>query len=506
MSDLAQPTPSTMTTFATSSSMATFATPAMLSRINKRRERYSIKRSTLANTPRGRRHAAEDNPDEETRRIKQASGHEYNTRYRYQILRYRELQLAYFSSRSPAPSAVDFTSQLSTTVSTSLPPATPQAKRNYQLETSIQNRVTEQLASARNIAIRLEESSIFFGEEIADKLEDTQQPAHSNPESTEPLQTPTTPTVPEFPPQEPEEIVVPSPPVSASETSSTSLNESSETITATPPVANKKKKKKEVHNKSVAEPSKSNAFVVKPNISNMELASILNKAGIKVTIADKGKVAMAGNCAYESVWQVATKGNTVKPTPKDKEHAIMLLRHLAVARLILRLLTEESFCDLLAASTEAEDIYQYLRGQLDTKFGSADKYGSNLELHEIGVAFGFKIVVLVEEGSKETGGVLGDASTDNVICMINTRRQHMRPVFLKPTKLGELKVADIVSKTDEALRMIKETACQVTSSGSQRRLGPKVSLEEILKLVSTIRANVSQRKLFIATRSPPCSQ
>eukprot|EP00761_Pharyngomonas_kirbyi_P006732 gb/GECH01006740.1/.p1 GENE.gb/GECH01006740.1/~~gb/GECH01006740.1/.p1 ORF type:complete len:415 (+),score=104.29 gb/GECH01006740.1/:1-1245(+) len=248
----------------------------------------------------------------------------------------------------------------------------------------------------------------------------------------------------------------------------------------------KKKRKKRtqlVKVKKSQNPLHKNEFKVPKKASNDRLLKSINKISHQsFSSLKRGKVLMQGNCAYECI--LAQRADSTNPySPKEKMRLVKMLRYLAVSIILHRVLTENGFKDLLLATAEnsTNTVTSYLQEQIKTELGSSIRYGSNIELHSLGQSLNKRVIVLVEEESKEVGGSFGDETSNEILCMLNTRRQHMNPIFLEPNYTQRIEPDTVIQKLTHVLNQVFSAICDYEKEKDdhpkeEERIG---SIEEI---------------------------
>lgn len=158
----------------------------------------------------------------------------------------------------------------------------------------------------------------------------------------------------------------------------------------------------------------------------------------------------AGHCAYVAVLRSAGLN-----LPAEKELSLVRkLRAIGVIGNAVRLLTEQQFAAHLCEDYGA--VVPYLQSQLDMTAHSSNQYAGASELSAIGTALNIRIAACVEHGSRDSGLAVGATvdEADRLIAVVNSRRQHMRPV--KVTTTGKAFEDMSISTVDSALRKVHQ--------------------------------------------------
>lgn len=144
----------------------------------------------------------------------------------------------------------------------------------------------------------------------------------------------------------------------------------------------------------------------------------------------------AGHCAYIGLVRACSGDRGGAASAAQELRVVQLLRCVAVLGVVQRLLDDPSLHCVLEAEVDTHDINRYLLRHLSMRVEDSTQYAGRVELDIVGRALGLTVLMLVEEGSHDTGGIVGadwvGSASPELAIIVNTRRQHVYPITLDP--------------------------------------------------------------------------
>jgi hypothetical protein len=173
-----------------------------------------------------------------------------------------------------------------------------------------------------------------------------------------------------------------------------------------------------------------------------------------ITAVAKGQASMnGGSCAYECLLYGTAEARDADSAAR-REDKVQLLRIVAGSELLFKLLADEEWAELQQTLLQhlPGGTVTYIRGQAlgggsDTMFASPQEL--NLVAHALPVPL--RVHILVEAGAKQQAESVGALGSDRCVVMLNSRRQHMSPIYLSPASFETGSIGEIVSAAAHSL-------------------------------------------------------